>query len=132
MAIMALFADWDAIWPKLAGYGVLVLLVVVPFGAIFIKRVGQRRVAAIVSDILSRDRTTTGPKVEIVFHTYHGFPAYFVQSRIRQRLSPGAAERLLKRLHRFNWGLFCPGVLYIPFLSRSEYKAQLRSISRQL
>lgn len=71
--------------------------------------------------------------VQFVFHTYHGFLAFFVQNEHRVSCSPDDARELLSRLHRFNltWGLWGAGMIFVPFLTFGNYYTQKRSIEKQ-
>jgi len=130
---ITVFADWGAIWPRIFAFCVIGLFVGVPIGAVWLKRAGSRRLDAIKAEVLSMPGATAGRLVGIVFHTYHGLLVFTIQTTHQLRLSPAAAEELLKRFQRFNstWGLLSYGCFVIPFLSKSEYKSQLRSISEQ-
>ena len=57
--------------------------------------------------------------VQFVFHTYHGFLVFFVQTPHRVSCPPNEARKLLSRLHWFNlsWGVLSQGCLFVPFLS---------------
>jgi hypothetical protein len=126
-----LLADWDAIWPRLVGFGALAVIIVVVVGAV--KYNPARRLRSILDEELSADDVEHEPLVGIVFHTCYGVLHFSVHNTHNLRLSAPAAERLLRRLHRFNctWGWLTPGGPFVPFVSRSEYKAQLRSIEEQ-
>jgi hypothetical protein len=128
-----LFADWQAIWPRLVGLAVIALVVVGPIGAIWIKRAGTRRLAALRADAATAANAAAGPPVAIRFHTYHGLVVFFVQTTHEVELPAACARSLLARLHRFNctWGLLCPGLIFIPLLSLAEYRSQLRVIEAQ-
>ena len=80
-----------------------------------------------VSDQKSNER------VQVVFHTYYGILIFVVQDEYRFWAAPEQARLILWRLHMFNctWGLFARGILIIPVLSYGNYRAQLRSISKQ-
>jgi len=41
--------------------------------------------------------------VNVVFHTYHGFIAFWIQTEHRFYAPPDQALELLRRLNRFNW-----------------------------
>lgn len=80
------------------------------------------------------DQTSPEECVEFVFHTYHGFLAFFVQTEHRFRLTPDRARELLWRFHKFNlsWGLLAyGGPLIIPLMSYGNYLAQKRRIAKQ-
>lgn len=126
-----LLADWDAIWPRLVGFGGLAAIILVVVGAV--KYNPARRLRSILDAELSADDVEDEPLVGIVFHTCYGVLLFSVHNTHSLRLSAPAAERLLRRLHRFNctWGLLARAGLFVPFASRSEYKAQLRSIEEQ-
>lgn len=132
LSLPYLLADWDAIWPRLVGWGGLLFIIVVVVGAIRCNP--ARRLRLILDEELSADEVQDGPLVSIVFHTCYGALAFSVHSTHSLRLSAPAAKRLLRRLHRFNcmFGWLAPGGPLVPFVSRSEYKAQLRSIEEQL
>src|SRR5262245_938066 len=72
--------------------------------------------------------------VQIVYHTYRGLLLWGIQTEHRVTAPPNDAEKLLKRLLRFNltWGMLSHGCLFIPFLATSNYLAQRRSIERQV
>jgi hypothetical protein len=131
MSDVVMLADWQAVWPRIVALGVLGLLIGVPIGAIWSKRRLTRRLDGIEAEALAANDAGVPPLVEIEFHTYHGFLAYATQRTHRVTLSAPAARRLLERLHRFNctWGLLALGGPFIPLLSKSEYKSQLRRIS---
>jgi hypothetical protein len=71
--------------------------------------------------------------VEVVFHTYYGFFAWFTQTEHRFWAPPEDAREALWRLHRFSlaWGLFAAGGIYVAPLSFAHYYGQKRSIRRQ-
>jgi hypothetical protein len=71
--------------------------------------------------------------VTFVYHTYRGLLLWFTQTEHRVVAPPEDAEKLLKRLLRFNltWGLLSYGLIFIPFVSYGNYRAQLRSIRQQ-
>lgn len=71
--------------------------------------------------------------VEFVYHTYHGFVAFFIQTEHRVRCPSEQALVLLRRFLRFNltWGLLSYGMLFVPFLAYFNYLAQKRSIKKQ-
>ena len=77
--------------------------------------------------------TPSKDDVPVVFHTYYGFIAYFVQKEHNLCLTPEKAELLLRRLHGYNlrWCLFAYGVLVIPILSYFNYRAQLNKVRQQ-
>ena len=78
-------------------------------------------------------KTPHAGDVEVVFHTYFGFLGGGYQSEHHAFLPASHAETLLRRLHSFNlrWGWFCPGGLFVPFLSYASYRRQLKSIRAQ-
>ena len=71
--------------------------------------------------------------VTLTYHTYHGFIAWFTQTRHQVALPPEDARILLGRLLRFNlsWGLLTYGALFIPPLAILNYFSQRRSIAAQ-
>jgi hypothetical protein len=71
--------------------------------------------------------------VQFVYHTYHGFLIFFVQTEHRVSCAPQSARTLLGRFLRFNltWGMLSYGLLFVPFLAFSNYLAQRRSIGKQ-
>lgn len=71
--------------------------------------------------------------VQFVFHTYHGFLAFFAQTEHRISAPPEEARKLLWRLHRFNltWGMFAAGAAFVPILSYFNYLAQKRALAKQ-
>jgi hypothetical protein len=71
--------------------------------------------------------------VVLVYHTYHGFLAWFTQIEHRVHLPPNQARELLGRLLRFNctWGLTARGCVLVPPVSIVNYFMQRRSISAQ-
>lgn len=71
--------------------------------------------------------------VSFVYHTYRGLLLWFTQTEHHVIAPQKDAEKLLKRLLRFNltWGLLSYGVLFIPIVAYSNYLAQRRSIQRQ-
>jgi len=126
-----LLADWDAIWPRLVGWGAILFIIVVVVGVV--RYNPARRLRLILEEELSAEGADTQPLVHVVFNTCYGGLVFWVHNKHSYRLSAPIAKRLLQRLHRFNctWGLLSKGPI-IPFVSRSEYKAQLRSIEAQL
>jgi hypothetical protein len=84
-------------------------------------------------DGISVHETAIPGDVQFVFHTYHGFLAFFVQTEHRISAPPEEALQLLWRLHRFNltWGMFAAGAAFVPILSYFNYIAQKRSIMKQ-
>jgi hypothetical protein len=83
---------------------------------------------------LDLHETPAGGDVSFVYHTYRGLLFWFTQTEHRVFAPPEDAQRLLKRLLRFNltWGLLSWGVLFIPFFAYGNYLAQRRSIEKQL
>jgi hypothetical protein len=79
------------------------------------------------------DRTPPEECVEFVFHTYHGFLAFFIQTEHRFRLPPDRARELLWRFHKFNltWGLLAYGAPLVPLFSYGNYVVQKRRIAIQ-
>ena len=71
--------------------------------------------------------------VQFVYHTYHGFLVFFVQTEHRVSCPPEGASTLLGRFLRFNltWGMFGYGLVFVPFLAFFNYLAQQRSITKQ-
>jgi hypothetical protein len=71
--------------------------------------------------------------VQFVYHTYHGFLVFFVQTEHRVSCPPESARALLGRFLRFNltWGMLSYGLVFVPFLAFSNYVAQKRSIAKQ-
>src|SRR5262249_11187175 len=76
----------------------------------------------------------TERSVEVFFHTYYGFIAFFTQTEHRFLAEPDDAREALWRLHVFNltWGLLAKGAFLIPVLSYCNYLAQKRSIRKQV
>lgn len=73
------------------------------------------------------------PLVEIEFHTYSGFLLYLTQRRHHHILPASEAEVLLWHLHCYNLARslgIMPGVIFIPFVSFTNYQIQLRRIRR--
>jgi hypothetical protein len=72
--------------------------------------------------------------VSFVYHTYRGLFLWFTQSEHRVNAPYDDAERLLKRLLRFNltWGMLSYGMLFIPFMACGNYRQQLRHIREQV
>ena len=96
----------------------------------------RRRAEASLERIYRDVGVPTDPSkgdVTVVFHTYHGFIAYFVQQEHNLRLPPEMAELLLKRLHGYNlrWGWLARGSVFIPILSYFNYRSQLGKVRRQ-
>jgi len=71
--------------------------------------------------------------VRLVFHTYHGFLLWVVQTKHRFYLPADVARELLWELHCFNlrWGFFAYLGFLVPLLSYANYRIQKRSITRQ-
>jgi hypothetical protein len=71
--------------------------------------------------------------VTFVYHTYRGLLIWFTQTEHRVIAPREDAEKLLKRLLRFNltWGMLSYGLIFIPFVSYGNYLAQRRSIAQQ-
>jgi hypothetical protein len=71
--------------------------------------------------------------VKFIYHTYRGLLLWFTQTEHRVFAHPEDAEKLLKRLLRFNltWGMLSYGFVFIPVVSYGNYRAQLRSIRQQ-
>jgi hypothetical protein len=115
----------------------LVFLVLLGAGILLLKRWFDRRALAALwrnyEGLAIRHLPKSGD-VQVVFHTYHGFLAYFVQSEHRFAAAPDEALELLRRLHRHNcrWGLLAPGCVYIPSLSLYNYWQQCRQIRTQM
>jgi hypothetical protein len=129
-----IFAAADPPWlvPAICATGIVGMCALV-FGLLWFARF----VVLCGSDVLKRAydgveaHATPHPgDVEVVFHTYFGFLGGGYQSKHRAFLSPAHAETLLQRLHSFNirWGWFCPGGLFVPFLSYASYRRQIKSI----
>lgn len=70
--------------------------------------------------------------VNLVFHTYTGFLAWFTQTRHNLLLPPDQAKILLKRMlkHNLTWGLFVYGGIFVPILTLIEYYQQKKKIAR--
>jgi hypothetical protein len=71
--------------------------------------------------------------VQFLFHTYHGFLVFFIQTEHRVSCPPDDARELLRRLNWFNltWGMLSYGMVFVPFLSFFNQRAQNRAIARQ-
>ena len=71
--------------------------------------------------------------VQFVYHTYHGFLVFFVQTEHRVSCQPESARMLLRRFLRFNltWGMLSYGLVFVPFLAFFNYLTQKRSIAKQ-
>jgi hypothetical protein len=71
--------------------------------------------------------------VAFVYHTYRGLLFWFTQTEHRVVAPREDAEKLLKRLLRFNltWGMLSYGMVFIPFVSYGNYLAQRRSVRHQ-
>jgi hypothetical protein len=71
--------------------------------------------------------------VLLVYHTYRGLLLWVTQDEHRVLASVADAERLLRRLLRFNLtlGMLSHGLLFIPFLAVGNYYAQRRPIRGQ-
>jgi hypothetical protein len=70
--------------------------------------------------------------VQFVYHTYHGFIAFFIQTEHRVSCPPGQARILLGRFLRFNltWGMLSYGMIFVPFLAFFNYLAQKSAINK--
>jgi hypothetical protein len=79
-------------------------------------------------------KTPADGDVSFVYHTYRGLIFWFTQTEHRVIAAPEDAERLLKRLLRFNltWGMLTWGILFVPFFAFGNYVAQRRSIEKQV
>jgi hypothetical protein len=71
--------------------------------------------------------------VTFVYHTYRGFLLWFIQDEHCVCASADDAEKLLKRLLRFNltWGMLSYGMLFVPLIAYGNYAAQMRSLRQQ-
>jgi hypothetical protein len=71
--------------------------------------------------------------VSFIYHTYRGLLIWFTQMEHRIVAPREDAERLLKRLLRFNltWGMLSYGAIFIPFVVYGNYRTQLKSIGKQ-
>jgi hypothetical protein len=72
--------------------------------------------------------------VSFVYHTYRGLLIWFTQTEHRVIAPREDAERLLKRLLRFNltWGMLSYGLVFIPLVAYGNYVSQRRSIAEQV
>jgi hypothetical protein len=87
----------------------------------------RRAIARIYRDFDLANSVRDGD-VLIVFHTYHGFIAWFTQTEHRVFVSAADANRLLNRFLRFNltWGLFTWGALFgVPDPVRPHWRPRL-------
>ena len=110
------------------------LLIVLPLYLLFggLRRFARRPLDRCYDGIGLHDQLKPGD-VSFVYHTYRGMLLWVTQDEHRVIAPSNDAERLLRRLLRYNltWGLFS-AVVYVPFLAIGNYVAQKRSIRRQV
>jgi len=71
--------------------------------------------------------------VLVTFCTYDGFLAWVTETTHHGYATADDARLLLRRLHYYNltWGLFCYGMIFVPFISFFHYRQQMKAIDRQ-
>jgi hypothetical protein len=112
---------------------VLFILIVLPIillrGGLY---VGSGALRRYYQDITVHEQPNPGD-VSFVYHTYSGLFVWFWQMEHRVNAPIEDAEKLLKRLLRFNltWGLLAPGMVFIPLLAIGNYYVQKSNIRRQ-
>jgi hypothetical protein len=77
--------------------------------------------------------TPSEGNVHVIYHTYSGLIAWFVQMEHSVYLPPTQARSFLRQLRNYNlkWGLLSYGCLFIPILTFGSYLSQLRDLKRQ-
>lgn len=114
---------------------VLLMIFVVPFYLVFgggMARFGLSALRRRFDGIQVHEQPTFGD-VSFVYHTYRGLLIWSTQDEHVVHAPPEDAEKLLKRLLRFNltWGMISSALLFVPFLAISNYRTQLNSIRTQ-
>ena len=121
-------------WATLAGAALLIVIGILALAFLRAYEILARRSLARKYVGLEVRSMPNPGDVELVYHTYHGFIAWFSQTQHRAWLPPADARILLGRLLRFNlaWGALTYGSLFVIPLAIASYFGQRRSIARQL